>query len=119
MTTDIRRMFQIIEKPIVIVSQNILIRNGPFIVNKKGAKIRVIRLRLISPEHDQSRVTQCKVYGGTGEISVCHKRVKIMTIDTTATSVFMGEGILRKRFKSIISETRKIRIAITVVSGML
>jgi len=77
-----------------------------------------MRQRLITPEHDQSRVTQCRVYEGIGEITVCHKSVKIVTIDTTRAIVLTGEGILRKMFKMSISDAKTISTTITAVNGM-
>lgn len=106
------------ENPIVVKSQKTLTHSGPLIVNRKGAKIRVIRQRLMTPEHDQSIVTQCRVYGGTGEISVCHKRVKIATIDTTRTIVLTGEGILRKTFTMTMRDPKTMSATITAENGM-
>jgi hypothetical protein len=73
---------------------------------------------LITPEHDQSRVTQCRVYEGIGEIIACHKSVKIVTIDTTKERVLTGEGILRKMFTRSMSDIKTIRTTITVVTAM-
>lgn len=113
-----RRMFMTTENPIVTKSQKTLTQRGPLIVNRKGAKIRVVKLRLITPEHDQSIVTQCRVYGGYGEISVCHKSVRIVTIETTRAKVLTGEGILRKMFKMSIRHARTITTIITAENGM-
>ena len=111
-------MFMTMENPIVTKSQKTLIQRGPLIVNRKGAKIRVVRQRLIAPEHDQSIVTQCRVYGGYGEISVCHKSVRIVTIETTRAKVLTGEGILRKMFKMSIRHARTTTTIITAENGM-
>ncbi len=61
MTTEIRRRFQMTENPNVTKSQKTLTHKGPLIVNRKGVKIKEIKHKLITPEHDQSIVTQCNV----------------------------------------------------------
>ena len=111
-------MFIITENPIVTKSQETLTHRGAFIVNKKGTKISVIRPRLIIPEHDQSMVTQWRVCGGNGEISVCHRSVRMVTIETTRARVLMGEGILRKIFKTIMKHVRIATMAITAENGI-
>ncbi len=77
-----------------------------------------MRQRLITPEHDQSRVTQCKVYEGIGETIVCHKIVKIARIDTTNETALTGGGILRKMFTMKINDAKTISRTITVMNGI-
>ena len=85
-------------------------------MNRKGAKIRVIRQRLITPEHDQSRVTQCRVYEGIGEITVCQESVKIVTNDATRAIVLTGEGIFRQKFRTSIRDAKMI---VTLTTTMI
>ena len=73
---------------------------------------------MITPEHDQSRVTQCKVYEGIGETIVCHKIVKIARIDKTNETALIGGGILRRMFTIRINDAKTISRTITVMNGM-
>lgn len=72
----------------------------------------------MTPEQDQSIVTQCKVYRGTGEITVCHKSVMVVTNDTTKAIVLTGEGILEDLFKIRAIEKKKSKLPITTVNGI-
>jgi hypothetical protein len=106
------------ENPIARESQKTLTHRGPLMVNKKGTKIRAMRQRLIIPEHDQSRVTQCKVYEGIGETIVCHRSVKIARIDTTNEIALTGGGIPRKMFTMIANDAKTNSSTMTVANGM-
>jgi len=77
-----------------------------------------MRERVITPEHDQSRVTQCRLYEEVGEIMVCHRRVKIARIDTTNEIVLTGGGILRDMFTIMVTDAKTISRAISVVNGI-
>ncbi|TRO54521.1 hypothetical protein E2P63_01115 [Candidatus Bathyarchaeota archaeon] len=71
----------------------------------------------MTPEQDQSIVTQCKVCKGTGEITACHKSVNIVVKDTTKTIVLIGEGILEDFFKIRINEIKNNMLPITAING--
>ena len=75
-----------------------------------------MRERVITPEHDQSRVTQCRLYEGAGEIMVCQRRVKIARIDTTNEIVLTGGGILRNMFTIMVIDAKTVSRAISVVN---
>jgi len=77
-----------------------------------------MRQRLITPEHDQSRVTQCRVYEGIGETIVCHRSVKIARIDTISERALTGGGIPRKKFTMTANDAKTISRAMTAVNGM-
>ena len=85
-------------------------------VKRRGTNIKVIKQRLITPEHDQSRVTKNVVDCSIWKI-VCHKSVKIVTIDTTKATVLIGEGILRKMLKMNKEDARMATITTTVING--
>jgi len=71
----------------------------------------------MTPEQDQSIVTQCKVCIGTGEITDCHRSVKIVVNDTTKTIVLTGEGILEDFFKIRMKEMKNNKLPITAING--
>jgi len=70
----------------------------------------------MTPEHDQSRVTQCRVYEGIGEIVVCHNSVEIARIGTTIERTLIGEGIPRKMFTIRINDAKTTNRTMTVVN---
>lgn len=70
---------------------------------------------LITPEHDQSTVTQWIVYDEIGETMVCHKSVKIAAIATIDQMAFTGGAIDRKMATIRIDDTKMITRATTVV----
>jgi hypothetical protein len=77
-----------------------------------------MRHRLITPEHDQSMVTQCRVYEGIGETVVCHKSVKMARIDIIDQTAVTGGGIIRKMFTIRIDDAKRISRTMTVVDGI-
>lgn len=74
-----------------------------------------IRQRLMTPEHDQSRVTKNEDASDSKVVS--HKIVKIATIDTTKVTVLIGEGILRKMLKISTKDDKIATIRTTVING--
>ena len=76
-----------------------------------------MRQRPITPEHDQSIETKCKLDGGIGN-TVCQKSVDMVTIVTTSAMVLMGEDILLKTLRTSMSDAKTAATATTVVSGM-
>ena len=72
----------------------------------------------MTPEQDQSIVTQCRVYKGTGEISVCHKSVRVVVNERTKAIVLTGDGILEDLLKIKISEKKKSKLPITATNGI-
>jgi hypothetical protein len=70
---------------------------------------------LITPEHDQSIVTQCRLYEGIGDTVVCHKSVKIARIDVIDQTALTGEGIFRIMFMIKNDDARRINRTTTVM----
>jgi len=71
----------------------------------------------MTPEQDQSIVTQCKECKGTGETTDCHRSVKSVVNDTTKTIVLIGEGILEDFFKIRMKEMKNNKLPITAING--
>lgn len=78
-----------------------------------------MRHRLITPEHDQSMVTQCKLYEGIGEIVVCHRSVKMARIDMIDQTALMGGGTIWKMFTMRIDDARTINRTTTIMDGIV